>query len=52
MKRFLPQTFHNPLSLVGAVVFLFNIGLILFLTIVQMVAKHPSPHADIVIYIL
>ena len=51
MKRFLPQTFHNPISLIGAAVFLFNIGLIVFLTIVQMVAKHPSPHADMVIFV-
>ena len=49
MKKFLPRTFHNPLSLIGAALFLFNIGLIVFLTIVQMLVKHPSPHADMVL---
>ncbi len=50
MRRVVRSIFHNPLSLGGAVVFLFNIGMIIFLTILQMLAKHPRPYADVVIY--
>jgi len=51
-KRFLPQTFYNPLSLVGAVVFFFNIGLIIFLAVVEMFSKHSRPYADIIIFMV
>jgi hypothetical protein len=51
MKRFFPASFSNPLSLAGAVIFLFNIGLMLFLAIVAMVAKHPKPYADLIIFV-
>jgi hypothetical protein len=52
MKRIFPQIFYNPLSLIGAVVVLFNIGLIIFLTIVELLTKHPKPYADIIIFII
>jgi len=52
VKRFLPQTFYNPLSLVGAVVFFFNIGLMIFLAVVEMFSKHSRPYADIIIFMV
>jgi len=52
MKKKLPQTFYNPLSLVGAVVFFFNIGLMIFLAVVEMLSKHPRPYADIIIFMV
>lgn len=52
MKRFLPPSFYNPLTLVGAVISLFNIGLMIFLAVVEMFSKHPRPYADIIIFIV
>ncbi|MGE5895023.1 MAG: cytochrome C [bacterium] len=52
MKRLLPASFYNPLSLIGAVVVVFNIGLMIFLTIVDMLSKHPSAYAGIIIFII
>jgi len=52
MKKIFPQTFYNPLSLVGAVVFFFNIGLIIFLAVVEMLSKHSRPYADIIIFMV
>ncbi len=52
LKKLFPQTFYNPLSLVGAVVFFFNIGLMIFLAVVEMFSKHPRPYADIIIFMV
>lgn len=52
MKKFFPPSFYNPLSVVGAIVFLFNIGLMIFLAIVATVSKHPKPYADLIILVL
>ncbi len=52
MKRRFPSTFYNPVSLIGAVIAVFNIGLIFFLTIVEMLTKHPKPYADVIVFII
>ena len=52
MKKIFPQSFYNPTSLAGAVIFLFNIGLMIFLAIVAMLAKHPKPYADLIIFVV
>ncbi len=52
MKKSLPQTFYNPLSLAGAVVFFFNIGLMIFLAVAEMLSKHSRPYADIIIFMV
>jgi len=52
MKRIFPQTFYNPLSLVGTVIALFNAGLIAFLIIVEMLTKHPKAYADVIVFII
>ena len=52
MKRIFPQTFYNPISLIGAVVAVFNLGLMVFLVIVEMVTKHPKAYADVIIFVI
>jgi hypothetical protein len=49
MKRILPAVFYNPLTLVGSVIAVFNLGLIVFLLIVDLAAKHPRPYSDLII---
>ncbi len=51
MKKLFPPSFYNPLSFVGAIIILFNIGLMIFLAIIAMVSKHPKPYADLIIFI-
>ncbi len=51
-KRIFPPSFYNPISLAGAVIFLFNIGLLIFLAIVAMLTKHPKPYADLIIFVV
>jgi hypothetical protein len=43
VRRIFPKTFYNPLSLMGAMVALLNLGLIVFLVILELVTKHPKP---------
>jgi hypothetical protein len=52
MKRILPPIFHNPISLVGAVIAATNIGCIVFLTVWMVVTDHAGPYADIIVYFL
>jgi uncharacterized membrane protein YGL010W len=49
MKRILPAVFYNPLTLAGSVIAIFNIGLIVFLLVVDFLAKRPRPYSDLVI---
>ncbi len=49
MKRILPVSFYNPLTMVGSVIAVFNFGLIAFLLIVDLLAKHPRPYSDLII---
>lgn len=52
MKKLLPASFYNPLSIIGAVMVVFNIGLIIFLTIIDILSKHPSAYAGIIIFLV
>ncbi len=52
MKRILPPSFYNPLSLVGMVIVATNFALIVFITLMIMLTDHSGPYADIVIYFL
>jgi len=52
VKRRFPATFYNPLSLIGIVIAVFNVGLILFFTVVETLTKHPKPYADVIIFII
>jgi len=49
MKRILPAVFYNPLTLAGSVIAVFNLALIVFLLIVDFLAKHPRPYSDLII---
>jgi hypothetical protein len=52
MRRIFPKKFYNPISLTGAVVVLFNIGLMVFFYILEGLTKHPKPYADIIIFMI
>jgi hypothetical protein len=49
MKKILPETFYNRISLVGAVIAVFNTGFIVFLTVLEIWAKQPKPPNLIVV---
>lgn len=49
MRRILPAAFYNPLSLIGSVIAGFNVGLIIFLLIINLSSSSPSPYADLII---
>ena len=52
MKRILPASFYNPLTLAGSVIALFNLALIVFLLVVELLAKRPRPYSDLVILLV
>jgi cytochrome c553 len=52
MKRILPASFYNPLTLFGSFIALFNLGLIVFLLIVDLLAKRPKPYSDLIILLI
>lgn len=52
MKRILPAVFYNPLTLVGSVIAVFNLGLMVFLLIVDFLAKRPRPYSDLIILLI
>ena len=52
MKRILPASFYNPLTLAGSVIALFNLALIVFLLIFDLLAKRPRPYSDLVILLI
>ena len=49
MKRIFPSVFYNPLTLTGSVIAVFNLGMIVFLLIVDLLAKRPRPYSDLII---
>ncbi len=49
MKRILPVSFYNPLTLAGSVIAVFNFGLIIFFLIIDLLAKRPKPYSDVII---
>jgi hypothetical protein len=52
MQRRLPKVFSNPVSLTGLIIVVFNIGFIVFLSIVEAFSKRVHPYADLVIWLL
>jgi hypothetical protein len=52
MKRILPASFDTPLTLFGSFIALFNLGLIVFLLIVDLLAKRPKPYSDLIILLV
>ena len=52
MKRIFPAVFYNPLTLAGSVIAVFNLGLMVFLLIVDFLAKRPRPYSDLIILLI
>jgi len=52
MKQRLPKILSNPVSLTGLIIAVFNIGFIVFLTIVEAMSSRAHPYADLVIWLI
>ena len=52
MKRILPASFYNSLTLFGSFIALFNFALIVFFLIVDLLAKRPKPYSDLIILLV
>jgi NapC/NirT cytochrome c family protein len=52
MRQRLPKTFYNPVSLTGLVIALFNIGFIVFLSVIEVLSHRIHPYADLVIWLI
>ncbi len=52
MRQRFPRTFSSPISLIGFVIAIFNIGFIIFLSIVEAFSKRVHPYADLVIWLI
>ena len=52
MRPRLPKVFYNPVSLIGLVIAVFNIGFIVFLLVVDALSRRVHPYADLVIWLV
>ena len=52
MVQRLRKIVYNPVSLVGLVIAVFNIGFIIFLSVVEALSKRVHPYADIIIWLI
>ncbi len=52
MRQKLPKVFYNPISLIGAVIAVFNTGFIVFLSVVEAFSRRIHPYADLVIWLI
>ncbi len=52
MRQRLRKLLYNPVSLIGLVVAVFNIGFIVFLSIIEAVSERVHPYADLVIWLI
>ena len=52
MRRLLPEILHNPVSLIGVVIAVFNTGFIIFLSVVEALSERPRPYADLIIVLV
>jgi hypothetical protein len=52
MKRRLPNTFYNPVSLVGSAIAFVSLGTVLFLFFVELVSEQTKPYVGILTYIV
>jgi hypothetical protein len=48
----LPKVLSNPVSLTGLIIVVFNIGFIIFLSIVEAMSSRAHPYADLVIWLI
>ena len=52
MRQRLPKVFYNPISLIGAVIAVFNTGFIVFLSVIEAFSRRVHPYADLVIWLI
>jgi hypothetical protein len=52
MTQRLPKVFYNPISLIGFVIAAFNVGFIVFLSVVEALSGRAHPYADLVIWMI
>lgn len=52
MKRFVPKSFFNPVSFVGAAIAAISFGLILFLFLLEAFAGHQKPYMGIIAFVI
>jgi hypothetical protein len=52
LRQKLSKVFSNPVSLTGLIIAVFNIGFIVFLSVVEAFSKRVHPYADLVIWLL
>ncbi|NTW60563.1 MAG: cytochrome C [Nitrospirae bacterium] len=52
MRHKLPNVLSNPVSLTGLIIAVFNIGFIVFLSVVEAFSKRVHPYADLVIWLM
>lgn len=52
MRQRLPKVFYNTISLIGAVIAVFNTGFIVFLLVIEAFSRRVHPYADLVIWLI
>jgi hypothetical protein len=52
MRRRLPNTFYNPVSLVGSAIAFVSFGTVLFLFLLELVSEQTKPYVGILTYII
>jgi len=52
MKKIFPSSFYNPVTLIGAAIAVVNFGLILFLTLLEALAREQKPYIGIITFII
>jgi uncharacterized membrane protein YidH (DUF202 family) len=52
MKRLLPNSFYNPLTLIGTAIAVVSFGLTLFLMLLEAMAETPKPYMGIIAFVL
>ncbi|MBS4029795.1 MAG: NapC/NirT family cytochrome c [Ignavibacteriales bacterium] len=52
MKRIFPASFYNPITLAGSAIASISFGLIVFLTVLEALAKNPKPYLGILTFVV
>ena len=52
MRRLFPQSFYNPVTLLGAAIAAVSFGLVLFLILLETLAENPKPYMGIIAFVI
>ena len=52
MKKRFPSSFYNPLTIAGALIAIISFGLILFLMLLELLAKEHKPYMGIIAFVI